>query len=818
MLVIPVTSIGVLAYQKLSENTFEASLQQTNTILDEVLLDIDLFEQTTLSNLELFSNDALLHKYVTADEDYRYNLILPTLLKLFGSYQKAYPEYYEIRVIMPDGFEDARKVNRKIDNITEQETDTVVGRQILSVKQKPGSFFAINPDNTQLSFYASKPIIITNRGVDSLTAAPKLRGFLSITVSADWLSNKISNINIGNSGFLFVTNSDGNIMFINSKQKIISQNKNIIQQLDSTTPAFGIKINEADNTINNQKLKLNNTTGYLWSTSITGDLQLFAWLPDKEIKDASKQLGIKILLISIISIFAMSFLVFNLLNYLIVKPIRKLEKSTRAIGRGDLIGSIKINSNDEIGSLARSFNNMSEDLLRSTEQIKYLAYHDELTGLPNRTMFLEYVSQAIAQAKRHNHRLGILYLDLDNFKRVNDTLGHKAGDLLLKEVSDRIHTCLRDTDYAARKDGEMTDIAARIGGDEFLLLLHNIPDNFLPGKVATRIINSLSETISIYNNDFHIGVSIGITVYPEDSTTADDLIKHADIAMYHAKSVGKNNYQYFLASMNESMQKRMQLENKLRTAIFENKIQLNYQPQIDAISGDIYGVEALARWNDPEEGMIPPDVFIPIAEDSGLIIELGEFVLRQACQQARDWQSLNVNPITVSVNVSAIQFHKVDLPELISNVLTETGLDAQYLDIEITESVIMEDLDRMSRILNQIRKLGCAISLDDFGTGYSSLNYLRQFPIDILKIDRSFVDEIDANDSDKSAIIIAIIAMSHALNLKVIAEGIETRLQFEKLIDWQCDYIQGFYLHRPLNLEGINKLLTTQKVRLKENA
>ena len=809
MLVIPITSIGILAYQKLSENTFEASLQQTNTILNEISLDVKSFEQTTLSNLELFSNDALLHKYVTSDEDYRYSLILPTLLKLFSSYQKAYPDYYEIRIIMPDGYEDARKVNQKIKNITDEEADTPVVKKILSKKTETSRFYAINPDNNKLSFYASKPIIITNRGVDSLTVKPKLRAYLSITVSTKWLTNKINNMKIGETGFAFLTDSSGDILISDSNLSSISNARNIKSLFNKIKVLKYLQNNQSNNVNEKLLLTLNNTTGFLWSEAISNDLRLFSWLPNKEILETSKQLGIKIAAISGLSIIIFTFLVYNLLNIMIVKPIRVLEKSTRAFGRGDLTGTIEVKTDDEIGSLAASFNHMSDSLARSTDQIKYLAYHDNLTGLPNRLMFLEYTNQAIAQAKRHDCKLGILYLDLDNFKRVNDTMGHKAGDTLLKEVSDRIHGCLRETDYAARKSDNVPDIAARIGGDEFLILLHAIPDNFLPGKIASRIIHELSRPVIISNNEFHVGVSIGITVYPDDSTTAENLIKHADLAMYHAKKNGKNNYQYFIESMNESMQKRVLLESKLRNAINNKQLYLTYQPQINTITGKIYGVEALLRWNDPDDGIISPSVFIPIAEETGLIIELGEFVLKQACEQARQWQSLNNNPITVSVNVSAIQLTKINLPDLISKTLEETGLEAKYLDIEITESVIMDDMERITSVLNEIRSLGCAISLDDFGTGYSSLNYLRHFPIDILKIDRGFVNEINNDSDDKNAIIIAIIAMSHALDLKVVAEGIETKIQYEKMVDWQCDYIQGFYLHSPLAAPEIEALLLT---------
>lgn len=808
LLVIPISSIGFIAYQKLNQSSLEASIQQAQTILDEIRSNIQYFNLTTHSNLELFANDPLIHKYVLTDEESRYDLLLTSLLRLFGSYQQAYSDYYEIRIIMPDGYEDARKTNREIDNFSEDESATPIFTKIKSNDTNVTSFFANNPDNDQFSYYASKPLVIKDRGSDSLSTPPKLRAYLSVTVSIDWLIEKINNTAISDSGIIFITDFNGRVLLTKRNQNTIPPSDNLIKILHNhTTYERFNNLNHITKNGNDTLFLLKNTPGYLWSAPVSDQFMLFIWHPNKDILENSSQLAIRITLIALISVIALSFLTFNLLNYLIVAPIRKLEKSSKAIGRGDLISSIEVHTNDEIGSLAETFNTMSQNLLRSNEQIKYLAYHDELTGLPNRLMFLEYVNQAIARAKRFDQKFAILYLDLDNFKRVNDTMGHKAGDLLLKEVSDRVLGCLRESDYAARSDNEISDIAARIGGDEFLLLLHDIEDDYLPGKIAKRIIDSLSHPITISSSEFFVGVSIGIAVYPNDSQSPDDLIKHADIAMYHAKNHGKNNYQFFLESMNEGMLKRMALESKLRTAIKDNQLFLHYQPQISLKDGHIYGVEALVRWNDPDTGMIHPNTFIPIAEETGLIIDLGEWVLKTACQQVRDWQLANLNPIKLSVNFSAIQFSKVDVPDLISRTLNETGLDAKYLVIEITETVIMEDIERVSSILNKIREFGCTISLDDFGTGYSSLNYLRQFPLDTLKIDRSFVSEIVDTSDNKKAIIIAIIAMSHALNLKVIAEGIETEQQNEKLIEWQCDYIQGFYLHRPMPAIDLEKLI-----------
>lgn len=807
---ISIISVGFFAYQQLTENSLNASIEQSHTLMNEIRLDIESFEENTSSNIKLFSNDTLLQKYVVSDEDHRYELLLPTLLRIFGSYQKAYPDYYEIRVIMPDGYEDARKINRDIKNITDDESKTPVIRKIMKSPDKTSTFYAENPDNGELSYYISKPIVIKDRSVDTLTAKPKLRAFLSLTTSLEWLTNKLNNAKTGESDTTFITDTNGIILISNSTLFPVSENiKRIFNSKQNNLYVSKLLNNNAVN--KNVTLSTKDHSGYLWSLPVSDKFVLFSWHPNQDIISQSTKLGVKITLIILLSIIVLSFFVFNLLKLLITNPIKNLEISANAIGRGNLLEDININANDEIGSLANSFNQMRKNLLQSHEQIKYLAYHDNLTGLPNRLMFLEYVSQAVAFARRNSEQLSVVFIDLDNFKRVNDTLGHEAGDRLLKEVSDRILSCLRETDYIARPESEMTDIVARIGGDEFLILLHNIPDSFLPGIVSDRIIKSLSKPICINKNEFYIGASIGITVYPEDGESPDELIKNSDIAMYVAKTQGKNHYQYYTASMNKAMIERHEIERKLRTALSKNQLFLVYQPQIDTITEKVYGVEALVRWDDPEEGIISPAVFIPIAEETGLIVDIGTWVLRQACLQIKNWQRNGCHNIKMSVNVSAIQFSKTDLPKLVADTLKETDLAPTFLDIEITETVIMENLERVCNALRKIRKSGVTISLDDFGTGYSSLNYLRQFPLDILKIDQSFVTEINNISDDKSAIIKAIIAMSHALGLKVIAEGIETESQYNKLSEWDCDIIQGYYFHKPLPHYEIEKLISTPK-------
>lgn len=808
LLVLPIVSIGFISYQQLNEASLSLSVQQAEKTLHDIFAHIQFVESNTRANLELFSNDAIINKYVMTSEESRYDLFMPTLLRLFSRYQKVYPEYIEIRIILPNGSVDARMVNYEIDNLTQAEPANSIVNRLMTSDENVVLFLSKKPDTQKLSYFASKALVLTDRASEGLSAKPVLRAYLSLTSSTDWLSDKINNAVLGDTGFVFLANRDGEVCLIADKQSLLSVNDKLIDVArDDASKINIIQLLETKDNINKKIVDFKGNKGYMWSFPISDEFVMLAWYPSEEIESRSTQLALIIGLIAFLSIIIMSLLVYLILNYLIIKPIKNLEITAKAVGRGDLTKSIAISGNDEISVLAKSFNDMSENLLSSNEQIKYLAYHDDLTGLPNRLMFQEYVAQGVAFASRNNEKFAVLFLDLDDFKRVNDTLGHDAGDVLLKEASDRILNCLRNSDYIAKSNSDMSNIAARIGGDEFCLFLHNIPDTFIPGKVAKRIIDALSQAITIDNNECFVSASIGVSVYPDDATVPDDLIKYADVAMYHAKSEGKNNFQYYTNAMNSAMLERIALENNLRTAINENQLFLNYQPQIDLLTGEIYGVEALVRWNCPIRGLVQPSEFISIAEESGLIIDLGEWVLRKACQQAKDWHVGDGVNLKVSVNVSAVQLLKVDFPKLVSDVLSESGLDPYFLNIEITETTIMQDMDHVSKALNNIRDLGVLISLDDFGTGYSSLNYLHHFPIDVLKIDRGFVSDIFNQKSNKGAIVIAIIAMSHALGLKVVAEGVETEQQYNKLVEWNCDYIQGFYLYRPLPCEEIKKLL-----------
>ncbi|HMK61819.1 MAG TPA: EAL domain-containing protein [Dissulfurispiraceae bacterium] len=440
------------------------------------------------------------------------------------------------------------------------------------------------------------------------------------------------------------------------------------------------------------------------------------------------------------------------------------------------------------------------------KEIRYLAYYDNLTNLPNRTLFKELLERAIATANRHNYVMAILFIDLDFFKRINDTLGHDVGDKLLQAVRDRLLNSTRSSDYMSRaEDYEQKDVVSRLGGDEFILLLHNLASLNDPGRVAVRIINDMSKSFNVEGHEVYITASIGISIYPDDGKTVEDMIKNADVAMYHAKAKGRNNYQYYSKDLTSVAVKYLTMEYKLRRALDNNEFLLYYQPKYSVNGGVIIGLEALLRWKPEDSDLVTPSQFISILEEGGLIMPVGDWVLRTACSQNKAWQEAGYEPTIVSVNLSSRQFDQKDLIDIVTSALQAAGLHPKYLELEITESTVMKDPEAAIITLNKLKNMGVRISIDDFGTGYSSLTYLKQIPLDFIKIDRSFIEHVIINPSDQ-AIVKAIVALAHSLDLRVIAEGVETEEQLMFLRGCGCDHVQGYLLSRPLAVHQTGEL------------
>ena len=421
------------------------------------------------------------------------------------------------------------------------------------------------------------------------------------------------------------------------------------------------------------------------------------------------------------------------------------------------------------------------------ERINFLAFHDALTGLPNRMIVRERLEQAFLHANRFEHKVALLFLDLDNFKSINDTLGHSVGDKLLIEIGARLTSVLRQTDTVCRQ-----------GGDEFLIILPDLSDTAKVAEILDNIMQWMRNPFVIYGHELNTSFSVGVAIYPEDGDDFDTLMKNADIAMYQAKDFGRNTYRFFDAKMHADAITRMQLGNALRRALENNELFLQYQPLINLASGKIIGAEALLRWQHPKQGLIPPEQFIPIAESTGLIVPIGEWVLHIACQQAAEWHRAGWVDLQMAVNLSGVQFRRSNLEQTILTAIQTSGIDPNLLELELTESILLEHVDHVLGVVQKLKSHGVKLSIDDFGTGYSSLSYLKRFAVDKLKIDRSFIRDL-STDPDDEAIVQAIIQMAQSLDLKILAEGVETDEILARLRKLQCDEAQGYLFARPMS-------------------
>lgn len=448
-------------------------------------------------------------------------------------------------------------------------------------------------------------------------------------------------------------------------------------------------------------------------------------------------------------------------------------------------------ASENLGSVI-IFNDISK---RKTdeEELKYRATHDMLTGLPNRTLLIDRLNQAIASAKRSKLKATVIFVDLDNFKIVNDALGHSIGDSLLKMVAARFTLLLRSS-----------DTLARLGGDEFVIILPDLDDVDAISQFLERILKEIAKPYTIDEHEVNISCSLGFSVYPDHGEDTETLLKNADNAMYQAKESGKNTFKFYTGDMQTHVRQRFEIENDLRKGLVKKEFFLEYQPKLDIKSKKLIGFEALVRWNHPIRGIIPPNDFISVAEDMGLIIPLGRWVLATACRQNKAWQDAGHPPLCVSVNLSTRQCKEKNLFQMVKRILEDTGLAPRYLELELTESLAMSNPKEFITLLSQFKDLGVKTSIDDFGTGYSSLNYLRQFPVNCLKIDQSFIQEMDTKEGDLS-IVKAIVSLGHSLNMVVIAEGVETKEQLLKLQEQDCDEIQGYYLSRPISAEKMTE-------------
>lgn len=444
------------------------------------------------------------------------------------------------------------------------------------------------------------------------------------------------------------------------------------------------------------------------------------------------------------------------------------------------------------------FNDIIE-LKQKESEIQFRAYHDPLTALPNRDLFNDRLKVEISRAARNNQKIGVMFLDLDNFKYINDSLGHVMGDYLLQQVARRLLKCIRDI-----------DTVARIGGDEFTILLPQVTGPKELVIVTQRILDIFKEPFWLQGHELFSATSIGISIYPSDGKDNIELLKNADLAMYHAKDQGKNNYAFFSSAMNTQVKKRLKMENQMRQALKKEQFLIHFQPLVDLNSGQMVGVESLVRWDHPTQGILSPHDFIPLAEENGIIIKLGQWVLEKSCLETLEWRRQGIKSIYTSINISTQQFFRRDFLDTVTHILEKTGLNTSYLSFQLSESGMTKNQDEIIRVMNALREFGIKLAIDDFGIGYSSLQFLKRFPVEILKIDRSFIQEL-SSDPDNRAIIRSIISLAKNLGFKVLGEGVETKEQLDFLIENGCDLMQGFYFSPPVPADTIGRMINDNK-------
>ncbi len=492
-------------------------------------------------------------------------------------------------------------------------------------------------------------------------------------------------------------------------------------------------------------------------------------------------------------------------NRLFLQRMDKVKDIMQEIGENE--GSaedIIIQESDEIGEIYHSLEAMKRKLEISHKSMKRLAYFDKLTGLPNRASLQQELSASLSAAKRKNENFAVIFLDLDNFKEVNDSLGHKVGDLLLIEVSNRIKKQLRGSDYIIREElGELDtgkSLLARLAGDEFTLLINEIDGPNAASKVAQRILDGLSHPFILDQNEIHMGASMGIAIYPQDGVDADELLKNADLAMFEAKNGGKNNVEFFTKAMSAIVFQRLSMESNIRKALDKQEFVLYFHPRITLNNETIAGFEALIRWNSPDLGFVLPNQFIPIAEDSMLICEIGYWVIDNTCQHIKYWKENGYPDIRVSINISSMQIYRGDTYNMLKTLMSLYNIEGKNLEIEVTESHILDNEGISIDFLNKLRSLGITVALDDFGTSYSSLRYLQKLPIDVLKIDRSFIVDMEENKSTMQ-LLKSIFDIANSLDIITVASGVENAKQINIIKDFQCDFVQGYYYSQPLPAE-----------------
>ena len=818
-----ILSVGWLFYAELQSNSEKELTRQMSLVVAQAQRQTDSLLKTARANAQLFAASSIVEHYIRVEnEEERYELMQPYILDLFATYQAAYPDYIEIQLLLTDGYEDTRLASYDRPNLTDEEAKSKFFREMSATPKSNYSGFFSALDDGQPAFKIGQPIWLKEAKEDPTLVKPDLFGYLVVTVSIDLLEKEVVSQRIGQSGYFYFMDASGEIIAHPDSSLIGTDHYHLLNSAEGGSESDARAI---PSFLDENPVILQRRPRIVMMTELHENLILVSVLPEKELKAVGRNIALNIA-VGTIGLLCLALAFFwLLLRREVLLPVATLQRMAIAIGDKKLpVNSHYVSKRkDEIGSLETAFHEMNsklsngiDELQNSYTRIQELAYKDSLTGLANRRQFLKTLEIAIRKARADNELLAILFLDLDDFKKVNDLLGHGAGDQLLLIISQRLSTCLstvaRATDShesrcSNRSDDTLNYSLARLGGDEFIVMLTGIQGPDQPLKMSKQILESLAKPIELHKQQFSVGSSIGIALFPHHAIDAEGLVKCADLAMYAVKHDTKQHTRLYDQSMQQEVADRVRLESQLRVALERNELHLVYQPQVSVNNNRTIGFEALLRWRHPEKGSIPPAQFIPIAEQTGLIKPIGAWVIDQACHQWRQWQDQGVEPGKIAVNVSPKQFSLQAVADTVIASLERYQVPARALEIEITESCMMEAPENVVALLENLRKHGVRIAMDDFGTGHSSLATLATLPIDTLKIDRNFVTGVHT-DFAKSQIMKAVLLLARDLGLETLAEGVETNEELRFLKTSGCDVVQGYFLSQPLYADDATQWLT----------
>ncbi len=790
LMLLPVAALTTLASQYLNDNLRREHRERITALSTQAQYAADLRERQAATTLNLYAENPIVRSFLLDDTATRYSLYEKPLLRFTRSILRAYVVIQDLQVVMPDGTVDFSAADAFAVGVKAGYAD--------QLRQSPGYLnrLLVTENGNAYQVFAM-PMYLRNEATEPESAVAAFRGYLVLRLDVLQMYGHVLG-GADEEAHMYLLDAATGALIPGQADAENLPEKGVLRALLQRAAKTGWI--EPEQMANGDLVV---------ARKLSGDIYLLAVHTDEQLVGSLAQLQRLSWLASLLIISAMLIALMFGLNVLLLRRLRYLDEQIRLAEAGGEIGSPdSVAGTDELSDVTRLYLRAQRQLNEVTRNMAEMAFSDRLTGLPNKVSLQESVAKAIALAKRHNELLAVMFLDLDNFKNVNDALGHEAGDQLLKTVAERLSGCVRSYDVVAssakqhnpkRRPEDSESMLARLGGDEFSILLNELATAGDCTQIAERIIEVLARPITVGDgHEVFVGTSIGIAVFPGDGDTPSGLLRHADAAMYRAKAAGKNTYRYFDSSMNESARERLEIEADMRTALSAGHFELHYQPKVYLRGHWRYcEFEALLRWRHPQKGMISPDKFIPFAEANGFIRNIGDWVMMEAARQVRAWNDSGFGNCRVSVNLSPAQVSFGSPLTGLLKALGEFGLPAEQIEVEITESGLIRNEEQAIELLNSFREMGVRIALDDFGTGYSSLSYLRKLPIDALKVDRSFVRDL-VLDGESEMVLDAIVDLARKLKLLVVAEGVETEEQLEILRRLGVDMVQGYYYAKPM--------------------